>query len=84
MSLAHNALRKANVLEQLAHDHCVEALIGKRECRLDISENRLYPELRSGCERHAIDVHTDDVIAVEKGASECPRPTTEIENPLPW
>ena len=68
--LAHNALRESEVLEQLSHDHRIEALIGKRKIRLHIGENRLDPQLRRCIERDAIDINPHHVVALEEGTRE--------------
>ena len=65
-----DVLREADVLQQLAGDHGVEARIGEWKGLFDIRHDRLDTQLRRGLERHPIDVEPDDLVAVEKVPSD--------------
>ncbi len=80
--LGDDSVGEAQVLEELARDHRVEARIRKRERRLDVGLDGLDPELRRLRERDPVDVEADDLVPVEEVPRERSRAAAEVEHPL--
>jgi len=78
--LADDALRVAQVLEQLPGDDHVEALVAKLERLVEVGPVRLDPELRRLLERLAVGVDADNFVSVRVGPRQRAVAAAEVEH----
>ena len=80
LCLGHEAFRVADVLEQLAGDDDVEALVRERKRLVGVGPLRLDSELRGLRERDTVDVHADDVVSLDIRTSQRAIAAAEIQD----
>src|SRR5437867_11289963 len=71
------------MFEQLAGDDDVEACVLERQRRVDVGPARLDAELGRLCERLAIDVDADHVVALHVHPGQCAVAAPEIQHAPP-
>src|SRR5207253_6409238 len=73
----------AQVLEQLARDDDVEAVVGQLEWLVEVGPARLDPELGRLRERLPVGVHADDLVPVRIRPREGAVAAAEVEHAAP-
>jgi hypothetical protein len=78
--LLDECLRGGEMLEELARDDDVEALVGERQPAVGVRPHGLDAERGRLLERLPVDVDSDDLVAVEVRPSERARATADVED----
>jgi hypothetical protein len=81
MGLPHERFRVTYMLEELANNDYVEALVMERKRFFGIGPNRHDAELRGRLECLTVDVNPDHVVAGEVPRRQCTIPTPDVEHP---